>query len=156
MIKINVDAAIFEDSGKYCLSMVARDSAGHLVAAVAKCRIGRVAPELAEALGIKEALSWTKNMITQPTIIESDCLAAIQAIRCSTVNLSYLGRIIDECKSLLSELKKRQVTLIFVKRSANKVTHFLARHNSSIADRCWYGGDAYPELYQVLCNDLKF
>ncbi|XP_074347114.1 uncharacterized protein LOC141685938 [Apium graveolens] len=156
MIKINVDAAIFEDTSKYCYSMIARDGAGELVAATTKCRSGTIVSEMAEAIGIKEALSWIKNEVTQPAIVESDCLSVIQAIRCSTVNLSYLGRIIDECKALLSDLKNRHVVLNFVKRSANNVTHFLARHNSSIADRQWYGGNVFPELYQVICNDLKF
>lgn len=139
MIKINVDATIFEDTRKYCYSMIARDCAGDLVAAIAKCRLRTIAPELAGAIGIKEALSWIKNEVTQPAIVESDCLVVIQAIRYSTVNLSYLGRIIDECKSLLNDLKNRHAVLNYVKRSANNVAHFLARHNSSIADRHWYG-----------------
>lgn len=136
--------------------MVARDHTGELLVATASCKHGQINPELAEAIGIKEALSWVKNKIEQPVTIETDCLTVVQAIRCSSVNLSYLGRIVDECKSLVNELKNRHVALNFVKRSANKVAHFLARHNSSIADRQWHGGDTYPELYRVLNNDLKF
>ena len=41
-------AAIFENSNLYCFSMVARNQTCELVAA----------PELAEAIGIREALSW--------------------------------------------------------------------------------------------------
>lgn len=90
-------------------------------------------------MGIKEALSWIKNQNTQPVIVETDCLSVIQAIRCSSVHLSYFGRVIDECKSLVNELKNCRVTLNFVKQYANTVAHFLARHNSSVADRIWSG-----------------
>lgn len=91
-----------------------------------------------------------------PAIIETDCLFVVQAIRCSSVQFSYLGRVIDECKGLVSELKNRIVTLNFVKRSANKVAHFLARHSSSVADRIWSGESVYPELHHVMNNDLSF
>lgn len=106
--------------------MVVRDHKGELVVAGTKCRDGRVSLELAEALGIKEALSWVKYQSAQPVIIETNCLSMLQAIRCSTVNLSYLGRVIDECKAL-------------VKRSANSVAHLSATHDSSVADRKWSG-----------------
>ncbi|XP_074362809.1 uncharacterized protein LOC141718821 [Apium graveolens] len=155
-VKINVDAAIFENFNTYCWSMAARNHKGELVSANTKCRVGRIAPEIAEALGIKEALSWIKNHSMLPAIVETYCLSVLQAIRCSSVQLSYLGRVIDECKVLVSELKNRLVTLNFVKRSANKVAHFLARHNSSVADRIWSGECVYPELQTVLNNDLSF
>ncbi|KAL8131971.1 hypothetical protein AgCh_007755 [Apium graveolens] len=96
-VKFNVDAAIFENSSTYCLSMVARDHRGELVVAGTSCREGRIAPDLAEALGIKEALSWIKYNLKQPAIVETDCLAVVQAIRCSSTHLSYLGRVIEEC-----------------------------------------------------------
>lgn len=41
--------------------MVARDYAGELMQATTKCRYGQTTPEMAEALGIKEALSWLKS-----------------------------------------------------------------------------------------------
>lgn len=105
IIKINVDAAILEDTSKYCFSVIVRDGVGDPVTATSKCRSGTIALELAEAIGIKEVLSWIKFEATQPAIVESDCLSVIQAIRCSTINLSYLSMIIDECKSLFSDLK---------------------------------------------------
>lgn len=44
--------------------MIARDYAGELVEATTKCRYGQINPEIEEALGIKEALSWIKSKIT--------------------------------------------------------------------------------------------
>ncbi|XP_074356412.1 uncharacterized protein LOC141696125 [Apium graveolens] len=155
-VKINVDAVIFENSASYCVAMVARDHYGGLVAAKSSCRGGYMTPELAEAIGIKEALSWVKDTMEQPASIETDCLTIVQAIRCSSINFSYLGRVVDECKSLLSDLQNRHVTLKFLKRSANKLAHFLARQNSSIVDRMWNSENVSSDFYNVLNNDLKF
>ena len=52
MVKINVDATVFESSNLYCLSMVARNHEGVLITASTSCRYGRMALELAEALSI--------------------------------------------------------------------------------------------------------
>lgn len=154
-IKINTDAALFEDSNLYSYAMIARNHEGQMLQVKSSCRQGNADPEMAEAVGIREALSWIKEHNWPQGIVESDCLGAIQAIRCSSINLSYLGRVIDECKRLLLELKSRNVTLRFVKRSANMVAHYLARYSSSLADRSWEMGEAHSEFTHVLLNDLK-
>ncbi|XP_074351531.1 uncharacterized protein LOC141690649 [Apium graveolens] len=154
-LKVNTDAAIFTNSNRYSFSMVARDHLGELVEAKSSCKQGTIDPVLAEAIGIREALSWVKEHGWCGTAVETDCLAMVQAIRCSSVTLSYLGRVIDECKGLLAQLKERNVTLMFVKRSANKVAHYLARHSNSIADRSWRMEDVSPDFYRVMLDDLK-
>lgn len=155
-VKINTDAAIFDESRRFSYAFIVRNHRGDLIEAVSRCKQGTVDPLLAEAIGVCEALSWVKERGWQAVELETDCLALIQAIRCSTINLSYLGRVVDECRSLLTLLKERQIALNFVKRSANKVIHFIARQSSSVADRIWYGGNTYPELSHVILNDLKF
>lgn len=52
MVKINVDATVFESFKLYCLSMVARNHEGVLISAGTSCRYGRMALELVEALSI--------------------------------------------------------------------------------------------------------
>lgn len=47
---------------------------------------------MAEALGIKEALSWVKKSNRVNIVVESDCLLAVQAIRNSYTIHSYMGR----------------------------------------------------------------
>lgn len=153
-VKINTDAALFEDSQTYSHAMVARNHEGTLLEAKSSCKTGSIHPELAESIGIREALSWIKTKDWQEVIVESDCLGAIQAIRCSSINFSYLGRVIDECKKLLVELESRNVTLKFVKRSANSVAHYLAKYSSSIADRTWELVDIHSDFLNVLLKDL--
>lgn len=55
---------------------------------------------MAEIMGIREALSWVKRKSWNKVVIESDSLLADQAIRSSKVELSYLGRLVRECKDL--------------------------------------------------------
>ncbi|XP_074373800.1 uncharacterized protein LOC141714165 [Apium graveolens] len=80
-IKVTVDVALFADREEYGLGVVARDSDGKVVAARTRCFSGKVAAEFAEALAIKEALSWIKEYDWQEVVLESDCLAAVQAVR---------------------------------------------------------------------------
>ncbi|XP_062102876.1 uncharacterized protein LOC133813856 [Humulus lupulus] len=156
MIKLNTDAALFEASQTFSFSCVARDSTGALIEAFAKNDWGAVTPEAAEALGIKEALSWVKDKRWSRVEIESDCLVAVQAIRSTTAMYSYFGRIITECRSILEELKPKFVSIKFIKRSANTVAHFLARSTSVISDRHWDTSNVPSELLLVLLQDLHF
>ncbi|XP_074348244.1 uncharacterized protein LOC141687007 [Apium graveolens] len=114
-VKVNVDDSIFENPESYCVSMIAHNFRGDVGELMASSRSGRIDPEMPEAIGVKEALIWAKEKSKQPVMVETDCLYVLQAIRCSSVNLSYLGRLIEECKTLVSELKQRNITLMFVK-----------------------------------------
>lgn len=52
-------------------------------------------------------------------------------------------------------IKNAQDVLIhFVKRSANRVSHYLARYNCSSADRIRRIGDIHPDFHYVLLKDL--
>ncbi|KAM6569683.1 hypothetical protein CsatB_017668 [Cannabis sativa] len=56
-IKLNVDAAIFDRESKHGFGCVVRNSGGELVSAFAGVKFGKVSPELAEIIGIREVLS---------------------------------------------------------------------------------------------------
>ncbi|XP_074374501.1 uncharacterized protein LOC141714903 [Apium graveolens] len=134
-VKVNTDTAIFEGSMCYSHAFVARDHHGQLIEARSRCLQGTIAPEIAEAIEMKEALSWIKEMQYSNAEVETDSLQVVQAIRSSITSSSYWGRVVDECRSLLVSLKAKNVLLRFVKRSANRVSHYLARYSCSIADR---------------------
>ncbi|XP_060972665.1 uncharacterized protein LOC133038512 [Cannabis sativa] len=57
-IKINVDGALFEQEGRFGMGCVSRNHHDVMVEAFQKEKIGCVQPEIAEIIGIKEALSW--------------------------------------------------------------------------------------------------
>ncbi|KAL8118188.1 hypothetical protein AgCh_015911 [Apium graveolens] len=153
-IKVNTDATIFSSLHRYSHAQVVRDHNGALFEAMSRCNPGIVSPDLAEATGIREALSWVKKEQKQDVIVETDCLAVVQWIRSSFVALSYLGRVINQCRELLLGLKNQNVMLRFVKRSANNVAHYLASYNSSLADRRWRKENIHQEFLSILCNDL--
>lgn len=121
-----------------------------------KCSLSNVAPENAEAIGVREALSWIKEQQIGNVLVETNCLV-VQAIRSFDIPLSYFGKLIEECKTLLSELKGRNVIIKFVKHSVNKVAHFLAKSTYSVTDRIWRvcECDNHPKFIDVLMNDLS-
>ncbi|XP_062112468.1 uncharacterized protein LOC133823623 [Humulus lupulus] len=125
MIKVNVDGALFDNEGYFGFGMVARGSEGGFIEAFQSSSKGRVIPNMVEALGIKEALSWIKRKGWSKVILESDCLNVVNAIKSTSCMVSPYGLLIQECKQLLSKLN--DVCVMFVKRSANKVAHNLAR-----------------------------
>lgn len=98
-IKINMDAAIFENFRCYSYAMLARDHECKMMEAVSKYRQENVEPEFAEVMEIKETLSWEKSKSWSNVVIETDCLVVTHVIRSSTTNLSYLGRVVDDCKA---------------------------------------------------------
>ncbi|KAM6571808.1 hypothetical protein CsatA_015888 [Cannabis sativa] len=61
VLKISVDATTFDHSSSYGFGLVARDHHGYLVEAKTVYRRGTMAPDMAEALAIKEASSWIKE-----------------------------------------------------------------------------------------------
>lgn len=87
--------------------------------------------------------------------VESDCWVAIQAIRSSAKLYSYFGRVVTDCRRLLSELQSSNVKLRFIKRSANTVAHFVAKATSSIAVRKWSRDCIPADFADVLCKDLS-
>ncbi|XP_062102834.1 uncharacterized protein LOC133812999 [Humulus lupulus] len=130
-LKINVDAAIFSAAATYSFAGIVRDHEGAFVEAFSVCRAGVVSPELGEALGVREALSWIKKRSWQQVEIETDSLLVVQALRSSTSMASYFGVVTDECKALWKELVS--VSIYFVKRSTNEAAHALAKASSTLA-----------------------
>ena len=91
-------------------------------------------PIVAEALEIKEALIQIKEKGYEKVDLESDCVVVKQAIHNNTLMNSYFGRVIKECKHILSELKSRLVYVKFVKHSPNSVEHFPAKSYTIASD----------------------
>lgn len=60
-VKVNLDAALFEDIYCIVLGNVVRHAAGKFLMDKSSKHEGLVPPREAEALGLKEALSWLKG-----------------------------------------------------------------------------------------------
>uniref|UniRef100_A0A803QFY2 RNase H type-1 domain-containing protein n=1 Tax=Cannabis sativa TaxID=3483 RepID=A0A803QFY2_CANSA len=117
-IKVNVDGALFAQEGRFGLGCLARDSNGRLIEAYTLGKMGRVDPEMAEIIGIKEALSWIDKHHWQNVVLESDSLLCVQAIKSNIPMLSQFGLLVIDVRQLLLSLNF--VEICFVKRSQNK------------------------------------
>lgn len=69
--KMNVDAAVFQD-GSTGIGSVLRDSDGQFIHARCRRIHGEWTPREAEAIGLKEALSWSKEHNIANCIVETD------------------------------------------------------------------------------------
>ncbi|XP_030502362.2 uncharacterized protein LOC115717515 [Cannabis sativa] len=146
-LKINVDGAVFVAENAYGSGIVVRDDGGRLIEAVASYVTGGTQPKLAEIMRIKEALSWVKRKGIQDVVIESDSLLSIQALESSIRMPSVFGLMVVECQTVLFSLVN--VKICFVKRSANKVAHCIAR-NSCFWSGCNFVEGTAPAALQTL------
>ncbi|XP_074378240.1 uncharacterized protein LOC141719767 [Apium graveolens] len=126
-VKINTDAPCDINGGWTGLGCVARDDNGHFIRARSKRLQTGHQPRIAEAISLKEALSWTKQWRSRKCIFETDAKSLVDAITGSKDNQgrSTFDTIVDDCKELLKHFE--EVSLVFVPRSANSVAHLLAR-----------------------------
>lgn len=146
-LKLNTDAALDKSKGKMGFGWVLRDEHGTFVAASCMPKDGLCAPKEAEAMAIREALSWLKNNNYSRVKIESDALTVIQSLKSEIFNSSF-DLILLDVKDLLCHLD--DVFIAHIKRSANGVAHLLARYSTSNADR----KDWFLEPPSFICNAL--
>ncbi|XP_060965660.1 uncharacterized protein LOC133034570 [Cannabis sativa] len=146
--KVNVDGAIFADERRYGFGCIARGADGKIIEAFSGSRFGVVGPEIAEVIGVKEALSWIKRKGWSKVEIETDSLVVVQAVTGSVQMPSQFGFLVQDCRNLLSCIS--HVSLHFVKRSANRAAHCLARASCYHLDRIVSEHTAPLELKSIV------
>ena len=82
-VKVTVDAAIFAESSSYGIGMLARNDKGEVICGRSESYPSNVRADFAEAMAVKEALSWCKLNKWHEIVLESNCLSVVQALRCS-------------------------------------------------------------------------
>uniref|UniRef100_A0A803NTK3 RNase H type-1 domain-containing protein n=1 Tax=Cannabis sativa TaxID=3483 RepID=A0A803NTK3_CANSA len=135
---INVDGAIFEAESRFGVGVVIRDYTEKLIEVVSISKSGVVRPEIAEVIGVKEALSWIKKHSYSDVEIETDSLVVVQAIDGEVYMPSQFGMLVQDCRLMVSSLN--YVVNSFVKRSANRAAHCVARQS------CFMSGCIFSEL----------
>ncbi|XP_019195631.1 PREDICTED: uncharacterized protein LOC109189292 [Ipomoea nil] len=80
LLKMNVDAAINIQEAAMGLGSVIRDEDGKFIAARGEQWKGLFAPREAEAIAIREALSWLKLHNIDNVHVESDSLQVVQSL----------------------------------------------------------------------------
>ncbi|KAJ9183789.1 hypothetical protein P3X46_007599 [Hevea brasiliensis] len=131
-LKCNVDACFDAATGLAGVGLVIRDSNGQFVEGMCKS-LGYDQNSLnAEAMRVREALSWVKGrLFNMPLVMEMDCLMVKQALNCILHDNSYFATLIHDCKFLVRDVAS--LSFSFVKKSANQVAHVLVRATDSMS-----------------------
>ncbi|KAE8782535.1 autophagy-related protein 7 [Hordeum vulgare] len=91
----------------------------------------------AELQALLEGIKLTTEHSEAPIMIQSDCVAAINAIKDTSLNNSAYGHMIQEIKFLLSD---RVFIPVKVSRAQNRVADCLANYGrSGDSTACWLG-----------------
>lgn len=135
------------------MGMIACDHKGELILARSLFKHEYATPVFAEAMAMREALSWIKSNSWNQVIIETDCLVVVQGIRSKVSMQSPFGVVIEECKKLLNDLN--EVSLFFIRRSVKMVAHYLAKESCSYPDRVIDVSNIPVDLMCILLADLQ-
>ena len=76
-VKCNIDATVFHEEGKSSWGIVVRDSQGLFMHGASRLVDGLFLVRELEAMGLREALSWIKNLGLYQVIFESDSLHVV-------------------------------------------------------------------------------
>lgn len=124
----NVDATILRSRGMISYGAVLRSARGDFIAVKSDILLGRFEAREAEAIGVREALSWLKKFSFQPIVLEIDSLQVFHALHDKDVYQNGFGTIIADCRD--SAQSRGEVTFSFIRRSANTTAHIVARCGS--------------------------
>ncbi|XP_031091036.1 uncharacterized protein LOC115996031 [Ipomoea triloba] len=123
-LKINVDASM--DFGNHCMSLgwVIRNEE-RVVQGVGMQKVqGLYTVREAEAMGVREVLSWIKRQGWRRVIVEADVQVVTKAVE-RGVNTTPFGALVYDIRTILKQLNS--ITLTFVPFRCNHPAHILAR-----------------------------
>lgn len=113
-VKVNIDAACPPGCDFVAVACVVRDGCGSFLRARSNIIIGVRTPKEAEAMSMREALSWVKNWRITQCVFESDSKLLIDAIH-APGGKSLFDTIVDDCSELVKHYD--EVLFEFVPRS---------------------------------------
>ncbi|KAL0327681.1 UNVERIFIED_CONTAM: hypothetical protein Sangu_1846100 [Sesamum angustifolium] len=124
-VKINCDGAVFEQGMEMGLGVIARDDQGGCLWWSSK-RITRGGNgEIAEAMAVRHGLELGARLGWSSVIIESDCANLISKILSPDHDMSFIGPIVADSRTLAASFQLCSFNL--VPRYCNTVAHVLAK-----------------------------
>ena len=84
--------------------VVLKYSKGMFIVAIQGSFLGLHFPQMAEAMGLCEALSWLKQMNIKKVKVESDSQIVINALNSDMLDSSCFRLVISDCKSFVKAL----------------------------------------------------
>lgn len=135
-MKFNVDASFKQDTGQACLAIVGRDHNGKIGTGLTKKTFAG-SPLIAEALAVREAISFATNLNINWILIESDNMELISACR-QEKEIGEIMAIIRDVGIMKEKIHKCGFT--WIGRDGNSLAHTLAQmtqRNSLPNNWCW-------------------
>ncbi|XP_031115793.1 uncharacterized protein LOC116019649 [Ipomoea triloba] len=130
-LKVNVDVALDFTRKRMGFGWVVRGEGGVVNAMGWRVEEGVFSVHEAEAVGVREVLSWVKQKGWSRVIVETDAQVVSKAVYDGGRSGPF-GLIIEDIRSILHHLDL--VVVHFVKRDANMLAHAIAK--SSLDDSC--------------------
>jgi ribonuclease HI len=149
---MNVDAALFKSSKRMGVGIVIRNHNGECVAACSELIPDVTAPELAEALAVRRAMTLAREEGYDKIMLATDCLSVVHHINSSTLDRSFLGVVIQDIKKEAEMFSSYSFFLIPRKRNVS--AHVLACRSETFGSVTYRFG--VPDcIREILCNDLS-
>lgn len=116
---------MFQNGESVSYGLVVRDVSGNFICAKADKLAPFISIAEAEALSVREALSWLKFRGDSQVIVEFDSLILFEALTDFDGGFSYFHSIIEDCKALARSFCSNVLSLI--SGNENIVVHNIAR-----------------------------
>lgn len=108
---------------------------------------------IAEAKAVLAGMKWGADSGVSKLVVERDFLAVIQALKKGVSGASDFSLIIEDILSFLSSFQS--IEWSFVKRSGNKVAHYLAHFQ--LVDLGWHSweDDVLVDVINIAFADIN-
>jgi ribonuclease HI len=151
--KLNVDAHLRGDDGRWGFGLVLRRTDDRCIGAATRVCFGSLDVELAEATGLQEALKYAQDNHLRNIIIELDAEKIVKAYHQKIYPRTKWGQIVKNCARVSNQIENCSVS--WVSRKSNQAAHYLARWAILEPNRDW--SNNYPScISQHLQNDMPF
>ncbi|XP_019161457.1 PREDICTED: uncharacterized protein LOC109158091 [Ipomoea nil] len=145
----NTDAGFYGSDYSPTYGFYVRSMEGAFVAATNGPLLCPYDPLLAEAMAIREALSWLQEHNYHNVEIFSDYAVLVSSFRDASSFRLYLGVVLDSCLRLIRSFASCSIK--FVRRDTNSVAHALAKHVSVVEARTVWR-DTLPSFIVTTMN----
>ncbi|RYR42020.1 hypothetical protein Ahy_A08g038469 isoform A [Arachis hypogaea] len=150
-LKANVDVAFRKDNGTGAIAVVIRNSKGRIVLGFSG-KIQAKTSIVTEAQAIRQALIIVNNLQMGKTLIESDNLKLIQAIKSKTTIGEALA-IIQDIQILMENLPEKGMT--WTRRRGNRLAHAVAKAAELETLRLTWSTQPLAEIRSILRSEIQ-
>jgi hypothetical protein len=149
LVKVNFDASFIENTKTGVWGFVARDDTGYFIAA-ATGKLRHIGSALqAETEACAAAVEGAAALGLHRIVFESDCQTLVNALKKGSYDLSKLGILIREARSIcIASFEFYKFS--YYPHSCNKIAHVLAQHGLCADVECVAWADYALDFVSVL------